>query len=111
MWVKNVPGITVWKDTENEVERVVHKGNTLTHQGPDGRWYTELHLSNAPLLDAWINSYFLSQNEHIFPKDPAVQWYILQTELSKVQTTFGSDGPGINRCESPDFDGQATHVC
>ena len=88
LWLKRVPGIRAWIDEEHEVERAVDKdGNILTHQAPDGRWVTEIFMDNAPLLDAWVNSYFVTQSDSIFPKNPEVR-RILRTELEKVRDGF-----------------------
>ena len=86
-WVKKVPGVQVWVDKKANVERVMHKGEQLTHQQADGRWATELFLSNAPLLDAWIQSYFDTQSYAVFPNDPEVR-NLIQTELEKIRQLF-----------------------
>ena len=86
-WVWKVRGIEKWVDEKNEVERVVHNGKVLTHQDAQGRWVTELFLSNAPLLDAWINTFFDTQSFSVFPHNPEVS-KLLQTELKKVRDIF-----------------------
>ena len=86
-WVRKIPGIDIWVDEKRDVEMVSHKGKVLTKMGPDGRWYTEMYLSNAPLLDAWINTGFGAQLSEIFPKDAEVR-KILATEMGKVRDNF-----------------------
>ena len=86
-WVKKVPGLKWSVDEKNKVERVVHNNQYITEQGPDGRWYTELYLSNTPLLDAWVNSYFNTQSFAVFPDDPEVH-AIVQEELDGIKKIF-----------------------
>ena len=86
-WVRKVPGIRIWTDDQSNVERVMFKDKQLTHQQPDGRWATDLFLSNAPLLDAWINSAFGAQGSRIFPKDAEAS-AVINEELDKIRDAF-----------------------
>ena len=86
-WMRHIPDLDIWVDEKHNVERVSHKGKVLTQMGPDGRWYTELFLSNAPLLDAWVNTGFGAFNSEIFPKDPEVR-QILATEMKNLRNIF-----------------------
>ena len=84
-WVKKVPGIEIRVD-KDKVEKVYDRqGNSLTKR-VNGVWITELRISNRPLLDAWVNAHFRTQDFGMIP--PQEVSAVIEEKVSKIRGYF-----------------------